>query len=214
MKFSCVGCLMVVTPLTFLQPLVLNLQGLASQKPEQRRFTSPDGTLTFNYPRSLVKCARDRKQSDWWLPAESCNAYTPVCSDFDGSRDNTIACVSYPAATMKGTNFGAAAFSVNRIKANTADACLKITEPDIRTRRPEKVNGVTFTVFEIVEGGLGNLMDGEAYRSFHRNMCYELGIRVAFPDIGDFDPGTVREFDHKAVYNSLKSVLNTFQFLK
>ena len=214
MKFSCVGCLMADIALMFLQPLDSELHGLGSKKPEEKRFTNPDGTFTFSYARSIVKCARDPKQSDWWIPAESCEAYTPVCSHFDGSGDNTIVCVSYPAATMKGTNFEAAAFSVNRINAHTMDECLNIAEPTVRTRRTEKVNGVTFTVFEIADAGLGNGSSGEAYRSFHRNMCYELDITLAFADIGDFDPGTVREFDYKTVYRSLKSVLNTFQFLK
>jgi len=214
MKFSCVGCLMAGIVLMFLQPLVSGLHGLARKKPAEKRFTSPDGTFTFNYGRSIVKCARDPKQSNRWIPPESCEAYTPVCSDLYGSGDNTIVCVSYPAATMKGTTFEAAAFSVNRINAHTMAECRNIAEPNIRTRHTENVNGVTFAVSEISDAGLGNGSSGEVYRSFHGNTCYELDIRVAFAEIGGFDPGTVREFDHETVYRSLKSVLNTFQFLK
>jgi hypothetical protein len=123
--------------------------------------------------------------------------------------------LAYLAGGNKGTNFQAAAFSVNQINAITTDRCLNIAESNVRTLRKEKVNGVTFN--EIETGGgvaAGNLMDGEAYRSFHQNKCYELDIRIASSNIGNCDPGTVREFDREAVYRGLKSVLNTFQFVK
>ena len=84
----------------------------------------------------------------------------------------------------------------------------------IGTARTETVNGVTFNVTETDGVGAGNLMDGYVYRSFHGNRCYELDIRIAFSNVGNFDLGTVKEFDDKSVYRSLKSVLNTFQFLK
>jgi len=200
------GCLSVAFVLTF-------LQGPASSKPEES-FSSPDGRFAFRYPNSLVRCERDSKQADRWIPAESCEAYIPVCSDFSGSRGTTIACVAYLADGMKGTNFQAAAFSVNQINAITTDGCLNIAESNVRTLRKEQVNGVTFSVIETGGVAAGNLMDGEAYRSFHQNKCYELDISIASSNIGNYDPGTVRGFDREAVYRSLKSVLNTFQFVK
>ena len=206
-------CLMVGITLMFLQHFVSEPQRPVSDKREEGHFTSPDGTFTFNYAAPIVKCTRDAKQSDRWIPAE-CEAYIPVCSDFSAIKDNTIACVAYPASSLKGTNFEAAAFSVSQVNAATADGCLNVTEPNVRTLRKENVNGVTFTVIETGDAAAGNLMDGEAYRSFHQNNCYELDIRIASSDIGNYDPRTVRDFDREEVYRSLKSALNTFRFMK
>ena len=137
-----------------------------------------------------------------------------MCSDFSGARGSTVACLAYPAGNFKGTNFQAAALSVNEINVTTKDGCLNVAEPNARNLRNEKVNGVTFTISETGGVAAGNLMDGEIYRSFHQNKCYELDIRIASSNIGNYDPGSVREFDHDAVYRSLKSVLSTFQFVK
>jgi hypothetical protein len=139
-----------------------------------------------------------------------------VCSDFSGIKDATIACVAYPAANLRGTNFEAGAFSVSRLDATTVSECLSVPEPPphVGTARTETVNGVTFNVTETDGVAMGNLIDAYDYRSFHGNRCYELDIRIAFANIGNFDPGTVKEFDDKAVYSSLKSVLNTFKFVK
>lgn len=198
------GCLSVAFVLTF-------LQGPAGNKPEES-FISPDGRFAFRYPNSLVRCERDSKQADRCIPTESCEAYIPVCSDFSGSPGTTVACVAYLTGGIKGTNFQAAAFSINQVNATTMGRCLNIAESNVRTLRKEKVNGVTFTVIETDGVAAGHLMDGEAYRSFHQNKCYELDIRIASSNIGNYDPGTVRGFDRETVYSSLKSALNTFQF--
>ena len=193
--------------------LIKELEGQISSKPRES-FISPDGNFAFKFPNSLVRCERDSKQADRWMPAESCESYIPVCSDFSGSRGATIACVAYPPGGIKGTNFQAAALSVNETNATTPDGCLNVAEANVRTLRKEEINGVTFTVIEAGGVAAGNLMDGEAYRSFHQNKCYELDIRIASSNIGNYDPGTVREFGRDAVYRNLKSVLNTFRFVK
>jgi hypothetical protein len=137
-------------------------------------FTSPDGTFQFEYPASLVRCARDPNQHDLWEPTESCEAYIPVCSDFSGASGGTTACIAYPAEGMKGTNFQAAAFAVNEQKAISTNAeCLKIEEPPphVGNARQENVNGVMFTVVETDGAAAGNLIEGYAYRSFHASKC-------------------------------------------
>jgi hypothetical protein len=118
---------------------------------------------------------------------------------------------------MKGTNFQAAAFSVSELKAPTTQAeCLKVGEPPphVGTARNESVNGVTFTVMETDGVATGNLIDGYVYRSFHRGKCYELDVRIAFSNPDYADPGTMKNFDFKAVHHRLKQVLDTFKFVK
>ena len=199
------GCLSVA--------FVLSLfQGPATIKSEDS-FTSPDGRFALRYPNSLVRCERDPKHSDQWIPTRPCEAVIPVCASAF-TRDATVVCVAYPAENLRGTNFEAAAFSVSQLDAMTAEECLQVTEPHPATSRKEKVNGVTFDVFDVGGAAAGSLLAADAYRSFHQNRCYELDLRVAFANIGNFDPGTVKEFDYEAVHRSLKSVLDTFTFLR
>jgi hypothetical protein len=193
---------------------------LFAQEPSEKdgrkdSFTSPDGTFQFEYPVSLVGCVNDLSH-DRWEPPESCEAYAPVCSDFSGASGGTIRCIAYPAEGMKGTNFQAAAFAVNEQKAmNTNAECLKIQEPPAHASnaRKKKVNGVMFTVAETDGVAAGNLIDGYAYRAFHGNKCYELDIRIASTNIGDYTPGTVKSFDTEKVRRTLKAVLASFRFL-
>ena len=118
---------------------------------------------------------------------------------------------------MKGSNFQAAAFSVNELKEARSEAeCLKVKEspPHVRKVHTQIVNRMRFMVTETDSVAAGNLIDGYAYRSFHRNKCYELDIRIAFSNPANADPGTMKNFDPKAVQRQLKQVLDTFEFTK
>jgi hypothetical protein len=213
-KFGSVGCLLVGIALTISQPIVSDPQQRAARKESNVRFISPDGMFAFEYPKSLIRCETDPKQADRWTPARSCEAVIPVCAYASLTKDATVVCIAYPAETLIGTNFEAAAFSVNKLDETTADECLRVTEPHPATSHKEKVNGVTLDVFDVGGVAAGSVLVADAYRKFHQNRCYELDLRIAFANIGAFDPGTVKEFDYKDVHRSLKSVLNTFTFLK
>jgi hypothetical protein len=196
---------------------MLAAQGESAYKSGKRVVTSIDGTFHFEYPASLVRCERNPNQADRWRPDESCEAYTPVCSDFAGQSDGTVTCIAYPVEGMKDTNFQAAAFSVSELKAAATEAkCLKVEEPSphVGSPRKETVNGITFTVIETDGVACGNLSDGYVYRSFHRNKCYELDVRIAFSNPANADPATMKTFDLKTVHDRLKQVLDTFKFVK
>jgi|SRR5215467_7442441 len=213
-KYRALGYLMVALGLTLSLPIVSDPQQPAGHKEVKVRFTSPDGLFAFEYPSSLIKCEKDPKQADRWIPERSCEAYTPVCAAASLEVDVTIACVAYPAQTLSGSNFQAAAFSVSQLQATSANECLQVTEPHPATAHKEKINGATFDVFDVGGAAAGNLLAADAYRSFHQNRCYELDVRVAFVSMGAFDPGTVKEFDGEKVDRSLKLALDSFKFLK
>ena len=190
------------------------LLGAQQGHPAKSTFTSPDGTFHFQYTYSLVSCRRDQIQADRWKPEESCEAYTPVCSDFGGNSTSTIACIAYPARKMKGTNFQAAAFSVNELKEPRDEVeCLKMQGPpaSVGKAHTEAVNGIRFTVTQTDGVAAGNLIEGQAYRSFHGDKCYELDIRIAFSNAADYESAK-KSFDIKAVRRDLKRTLGTFQF--
>lgn len=214
MKLKRVACLGLAFSLT--TSLVLTAQQTHTSRAERRNFTSPDGAFHFEYSDSLVSCRRDPNQSHRWAPDESCEAYTPVCSDFSSDSAGTVACIAYHASTTKGSNFQAAAFSVNELKEVKSESeCESLKEPPRQVGKPhsEILKGVKFVLTETDGVAGGNLIHGSAYRSFHRNKCYELDIRIAFSNAGNFDPGT-KSFDAKAVQRQLKQVLDTFEFNK
>ena len=209
---KCVHCIGLGLILTSL--VVLTAQEDSARKVS---FTSADGAFHFEYPASLVRCGRNPNQADRWGPDESCEAFIPVCSDFSGQSGGTVTCIAYPAEGMKGTNFQAAAFSVSELRAATTQAeCLKVEEPPphVGGARKETVNGATFTVIETDGVATGNLIDGYVYRSFHREKCYELDVRIAFSNPAYAHPGMMKNFDLKAVHHDLKRVLDTFKFVK
>ena len=139
-----------------------------------------------------------------------------MCSNFSCDSSGTVACVAYPANEMEGSNFEAAAFSLSELKQARSEAeCLKLDEPAPHAAHPQyqTVNGVKFEVTETDGVAAGNLMDGYVYRAFHRRKCYELDIRIAYWNSANADPGTVKNFDVKAVHYRLKEVLDTFNFV-
>lgn len=196
--------------------VILMAQRDSANEGRKESFTSPDNAFRFDYPVSLVRCERKATQLHWWEPAESCEAFTPVCSDFSGQSSGTVACIAYPAAGMKGTNFQAAAFSVSQRKAATTQECLNVEEPPphVGRERRETVNGTIFTVIKTDGVETGNLLDGYVYRGFHKNWCYELDIRIATSNPGYADPGTMKGFDLEMVHRRLKQVLDTFKFIE
>jgi hypothetical protein len=130
----------------------------------------------------------------------------------------TVACVAYPAATLKkNTNFQAGAFSVNLPEgAKTEAECFTVPEPPFHEGPShfQMLHVVKFSITKTDGVGAGNFADGVVYRQFQNNECYELDIRIAYSQIANYEPGTVKEFDLKEIQGSLKEVLDSFKFLK
>lgn len=78
------------------------------------------------------------------------------------------------------------------------------------------INRVVFNVFEVGDAGMNQGVDGNVYRTFHGNKCYQLSIRMASANSGAFD-GDVSEFtkeDAEEVRGRLEQVRDSFRFLK
>jgi hypothetical protein len=193
---------------------VLGAQTHRSQSTKST-YVSPDETFRFDYSDPLVQCKRDLNQPDWWIPAESCEAYTPVCSDVSCDSKSTVACTAYAVSDKKGTNFEAAAFSVSEPKgANTENKCRSVAE-EFRTVpiRTQTINGVKFSVTETDGVGTGHGMAGLVYSTFHQGKCYELDIRMASTSDGYSDV-PLKHFDFEKAQRTLKTALDSFTFLK
>ncbi len=118
--------------------LALCLCGLSIALAAQTKlqtFTSPDSMFQFKHSNLLVRCTEQRHEegsAGWWVPADSCEAFTPVCDDPGRQGNNsTLVCFAYPKTKFKDyPTFEAATFSVADIKsAITEKKCLG-GEPD------------------------------------------------------------------------------------
>jgi hypothetical protein len=176
-------------------------QTVASRR-GQNTFISPNRLFQFTYPDSLVLCGKERRD-------DSCLTYIPICDE------TAAACVAYPTGKYRGYNFEGAAFSVNEApEANTESKCLESPDSDSHS---ESIRGVVFKASRRSSAALGHGLTEYVYRSFHRNVCYELGIRIATTSLGAYDAGTVKEFtseDEQKVYAFFRHVLDSFKFLK
>lgn len=191
--------------------------------PDRLHTFSENSAFQFQYSDMLIHCVQKKDQGEAWIPADSCNAYFPVCDDSGSQGSSTLACFAYPKDKFADTpTFEAAAFSVAEVRqARTEDSCL-VGSPDwdIDPRSGAKIhtiNEVKFKFFEIGGAGMSQGVDGQVYRTFRQNKCYQLSIRLAMANSGAFDPGTINKFskeDENEVRTRLRQCLNSFRFVK
>jgi hypothetical protein len=175
-------------------------------------YTSLDGTFQFSYPPDLVLCGKDPKQPELWLPIDSCSAVIPVCYARSDEPNDVLACVAYPADSMKGTNFEAGAFSVSRLAGVNSEAeCRQFEGSPEPTDMPHvaTINGTKY--FSVVADGVaaGSSAESHTYRTFHRKHCYELKTSISLINPGYADPGVYKPFDIKKVQGKLDQALKT-----
>jgi hypothetical protein len=71
------------------------------------------------------------------------------------------------------------------------------------------INGASFTKSEGGGVGAGNIYEQTYYRSMHNGACYEITYFIHYGNIGNYDPGKVKEFDRAALLQKLDQILST-----
>ncbi len=136
--------------------------------------------------------------------------YIPVCGD------NTKACIFLTHDKYPGTNFDGAGVSVNLDPAlNTEVKCYKFDVPTNEAQNQITdviINAVDFKSAIGGQGAAGHFDKTQIYRNFHNGMCYEIAQTVVSSSIGNYPPGTVKQFDENAVWQKLQGVAETFEF--
>jgi hypothetical protein len=74
------------------------------------------------------------------------------------------------------------------------------------------INGITYAKSQAQGVGAGNIYEQDYYRAVHNGTCYEITYYVHYGNIGNYDPATVKEFDHDALIHSFDEILNTMTF--
>ena len=191
-----------------------------SRQDSLKTFTSPDGAFAFRYSRQLIHCQhKEQGPGDgYWIPAENCVAYHPVCDGVVGQDNTAIACFAYPRNRFTDTSaFEAATFSVEIVnRLVTEKDCLSGPADQMFLRRPPvEIHGVSFVVFKFGEAGMNQSVGGELYRTFHREKCYQMGINVAMANAQTFDPPArdLTKADRREVNRQLERARDSFRFL-
>lgn len=159
--------------------------------PQPLNYSNSDYDFSFSYPE------RDVFKTD---------------AGYQYVTNNSLARVDLPESDFVGTNLGEASFIVGASgDKKVIDACLKPAPEEKSTTSTENVNGTEMKVFDGVGVGAGNIYETKSYRAVKNGFCYEATLLMHSGNIGNYPPGTVKEFDHIKALNGLKDILNTFK---
>ncbi len=75
-----------------------------------------------------------------------------------------------------------------------------------------EINGVSFAVFTSDEAAAGNIYEAKIYRTLHDGTCFEIVELLHSGNIGNYDEGTVVEFDKAEMEGYLEAMVKTFAF--
>ena len=121
------------------------------------------------------------------------------------------ATINLPDSYFEGTNLGEASLTI-RIGTSSADvaSCVANSEYFVGQRQ---INGENFAQYNFIGAAAGNIYDSVLLRNSHANKCYEIEILMHSGNIGNYTPGTVKEFNHDEILDNLERIANTFRFI-
>lgn len=108
------------------------------------------------------------------------------------------------------TNFAGGAVVVSIAKAATAATCYQDPQNSAKTLTDtETINGVSFKAGVASDAGAGNFYDSRVYRALYGGNCYELVSVVHTTNVGNYEPGTVTEFNKAQAWSVLDRIVRT-----
>ena len=91
------------------------------------------------------------------------------------------------------------------------------TDPNPNGGAPEEpngtevINGYNFTRSTSTGAGAGNIYEQYIYRTVDHGVCYEAIFFIHYSNIGNYTPGTVKEFDLNGLLQKFNGILSTFK---
>lgn len=136
--------------------------------------------------------------------------YIPVCDP-----ERAAVCFPYGEKEYAGTNFGAAAFSVNlRADLATEGECAA-PQPGETPDGAMSVGGTVFTAFTYADAAASHRLDGRSLRAWRDSGCVELSARIESTVFEVWEPGSVRAFtptDKADIQAVLEKMMASFRF--
>ncbi len=128
--------------------------------------------------------------------------------------DQKIVQLSLGQSSYPGTNFGDAGVAISTQSASSLKQCLQINLPENAKgfKETRDINGTTFSAGQSTGAGAGNIYNSRVYRAYRNNSCYELVETIHTSNIGNYEPGTVKEVGADAVWHRLDQITKTFKF--
>ncbi|MBI3677091.1 MAG: hypothetical protein HY243_10820 [Proteobacteria bacterium] len=123
-----------------------------------------------------------------------------VYSGFGPDHDIHGVAFAIPESLAQGTNLSTSltAVSVESVApGNSCDATRFL--PDAQNLHVLKQDGRTWSVADSGEGAAGNFYETTVFALSTRGECLGVRYLIHSTNIGNYDPGTVREFDRKAL---------------
>lgn len=72
------------------------------------------------------------------------------------------------------------------------------------------INMIPFEMTTTTDIGAGGMYESRVYRTLQNKRCYEITETIHTGNIGNYEPGTVAQFDKQKAYTELDKILNTF----
>ena len=173
---------------------------LADEK-DWHSYTNSDYGFSLKYPDNLTLFSTG-------LDAQNDHSsYIPICTHA------TRVCLLYNGKEYEGTNFEAAALTVNvRREARTKSACDQLDAGSDPVKKTV-INGTSFTYSQQGGAALSNDINSRAYRTFRHGVCFEVALSITSADIGAYDAEAIRAFKPAKLDRELDQVLRTFRFV-
>jgi len=74
------------------------------------------------------------------------------------------------------------------------------------------INGLTYAQSQAQGVGAGNIYEQDYHRTVQNGVCYEITYFIHYSNIGNYTPGTVKEFDRATLLQKFDEILNTITF--
>ncbi len=126
------------------------------------------------------------------------------------------ASISFPedAYDAQKTNFAGGTVIISVANATgDADSCNRAPDDqNLVFKGAGDINGVGFFVATTSDAGAGNFYDSRVYRTVYSGHCYEFVLVIHTTNVGNYDPGTVTEFDKNQAWSVLESIFRSVKF--
>jgi hypothetical protein len=160
-------------------------------------FKEDDYGISFEYPDSMTVVSED----------DNSGLYVPQY--FKQSGGKVLASFAWPQEQFPNTNFAQASITVaaNENAPTLAD-CNQITGEG---QTSTGVRDGIFYRFETTGAAAGTQSQAKVYHVLRDDVCLELSLVVMNTNLGNYDPGTVQQFDSDKVWEALNHAVMTFK---
>ena len=136
--------------------------------------------------------------------------------EFFGEDGNVVVTAALADDAYQGTNYhrGFAGIAVSDTQSEAECQMFRREGEQLASQLPIpiEINGVRFYRGQTAGAAAGTIAQNRIYHGFYGGRCYEISLNVFYSNIGNYEPGTVVEFDKEDVWSRLESIALSFEF--